>query len=91
MYTFLTPSFKITSGEISAKEVDEVECGKTYVISVVGEDTDALEGKFEGRAFKIDASRHLMPNRKYAGKTRSICYVYNGDTLATKSIKIKQD
>lgn len=75
----------------NGKEVDEVECGKTYVISIVGEDTDALKGKFEGPAFKIDASRHLMPNRKYAGQTCIIHYVYNGHMLAKKSIKIKKD
>ena len=75
----------------NGKEVDEVECGKTYVISIVGEDTDTLKGKFEGSAFNIDASRHLMPNRKYAGKTCIIRYVHNGHMLAQKSIKIKKD
>ena len=67
------------------------QCGKTYVISIVGEDTDTLKGKFEGSAFNIDASRHLMPNRKYAGKTCIIRYVHNGHMLAQKSIKIKKD
>lgn len=75
----------------NGKEVEEVECEKSYVISLAGEGADILKGKFKGSAFKIDASGHLKPKREYAGKTRSICYVYNGDTLATKSIKIKKD
>lgn len=75
----------------NGKEVEEVECGKPYVISLAGEGAGTLKGKFKGSAFKIDASGHLMPKCEYAGKVCSICYVYNGDTLATKSIKIKKD
>lgn len=75
----------------NGKEVDEVECGKTYVISIVGEVTETLKGKFKGSAFEIGASGHLIPKRKNAGETCTIRYVYNGHTLAEKSIKIEKD
>ena len=75
----------------NGKEVDEVECEKTYKISIVGEGADTLKGKFKGSAFEIDASGHLRPKRKNAGNTCTISYVYNGNTLATKSVKIKKD
>ena len=85
------PKDLIISIMMNGKEVDEVECGKTYVISIVGENADSLKGKFEGSAFKIDASRHLRPNHKYAGETCISRYVHNGHMLAQKSIKIKKD
>ncbi len=73
------------------KEVKEVECGNTYVISLVGKGVDALKGDFQSSAFTIDASGHLMAKRDSAGKTGTIRYVYKGNTLATKSIKIEKD
>ena len=75
----------------NGKEVEEVECGKPYVISLAGEGAGTLKGKFKGSAFEIDASGHLRPKRKNAGNTCTISYVYNGNTLATKSVKIKKD
>lgn len=73
------------------KEVKEVECGEKYVITLVGEGTDTLKGKFEGAAFNITAPNHLMAKRDSADKTCTIRYVYKGKTLATKSVLIKKD
>ena len=78
----------------NGKKVNEVECGKTYEIFLEGEGADTLKGKFYGSAFELSASGHLghlMPKRKNAGNTCTISYVYNGNTLATKSVKIKKD
>lgn len=75
----------------NGKEVEEVECGHTYVVSLTGEDVDTLKGEFNGPAFYVQDSDHLMAKRDSAGKTCIIRYVYKGKTIATKSIKIKKD
>lgn len=73
------------------KEVKEIECGHTYVITLDGKGADTLKGNFNGAAFNISGSNHLMANRDSAGKTCTISYVLNGKVIATKSIKIEKD
>ena len=73
------------------KEVEEVECGHTYVVSLKGKGAETLQGKFISPAFEMSGLNHLMPKRDSVGKTCTISYVCKGDTLATKSIKIEKD
>ncbi len=74
------------------KDVNKVECGHIYVVSLVGNGSDTLQGaKFESAAFEIQAQNHIMPKRDSVGKTCTIRYVYNGKTMAKKSVKIEKD
>ncbi len=74
------------------KEVNKVECGHIYVVSLVGNGSDTLQGaKFESAAFETQAQNHIMPKRDSVGKTCTIRYVYNGKTMAKKSVKIEKD
>lgn len=75
----------------NGKEVEEVECGHTYVVSLEGKGAETLQGRFISSAFEMPNFNHLMPKRDSVGKTCTIRYVCKGDTLATKSIKIEKD
>ena len=75
----------------NGKEVEEVECGHTYVVSLEGKGAETLQGRFISSAFEMPNFNHLMPKRDSVGKTCTIRYVYKGDTMATKSIKIEKD
>ncbi len=82
-------TFKISIKE-EDKEVKEIECGHTYVITLEGKGADTLKGAFDGAAFDF-SDNHLMAKRDSAGKTCTISYVLNGKEIATKSIKIEKD
>ncbi len=59
----------------NGKEVEEVECGHTYVVSLEGKGAETLQGRFISPAFEMPTLNHLMPKRDSVGKTCTIRYV----------------
>lgn len=66
MYTFLTPSFKITSGEISAKEVAGESAGK-----VGTEQINSNEHHRQEIIKSICSSKQPQSLQKYSSKIRN--------------------